>query len=112
SGRGTSTDGKRQDSAFIFKADHGWPPDSSAVTHRFQKLVKRAELPMQRFHDLRHAAASFLLAQGVPARVVMEILGHSQISLTLGTYSHLIPGMGRAATDLLDDLLAPTSEAV
>jgi integrase len=42
-------------------------------------------------HDARHTAATLLLQQGVPARVAMEILGHSQISLTLGTYSHVVP---------------------
>jgi integrase len=94
------------DSAFVFTTDLGRPLDSSSTTHRFQKLVKRAGLPMQRFHDLRHAAASFLLAQGVPARVVMEILGHSQISLTLNTYSHVVPSLQRDATDRLGALLA------
>jgi integrase len=49
-----------------------------------------------RLHDLRHGCASLLLAQGVPARVVMEVLGHSQISMTLDTYSHV-------GADLLGD---------
>jgi site-specific recombinase XerD len=49
-----------------------------------------------RLHDLRHGCASVLLAQGVPARVVMEVLGHSQISMTLDTYSHV-------GADLLGD---------
>jgi integrase len=44
-----------------------------------------------RLHDLRHTAASLLLSEGVAARVVMEILGHSQISVTLNTYSHVAP---------------------
>ena len=55
------------------------------------KALSQAKLPPQRFHDLRHAAASLLLAQGVNPRVAMEILGHSQISLTLNTYSHVMP---------------------
>lgn len=49
----------------------------------------RFDLPVLHFHSLRHSCASFLLAQGVPARVVMEILGHSDIRLTLNTYSHV-----------------------
>ncbi len=61
-------------------------------------------MPM-RFRDLRHSAASLLLAQGVPARVVMETLGHSQISLTLNTYSHVIPSLMRDAADAMDRLL-------
>ena len=55
--------------------------DGVAVTRRFKAVVAAAGLPDQRFHDLRHACASLLLAQGVAPRVVMETLGHSQISL-------------------------------
>jgi integrase len=44
-----------------------------------------------RVHDLRHLCASLLLAEGVQPRVLMEILGHSQISLTLDTYAHVMP---------------------
>jgi integrase len=72
------------------------------TTRRFQRILKNAALPRQRFDDLRHAAASLLLAQGVNARVVMEILGHSQISLTLNTYSHVIPSLQRDAAKLMD----------
>ncbi len=55
-------------------------------------MVRRARL-----HDARHTAASLLLQQGVPARVVMEILGHSQISLTLDTYSHVVSELAHDA---------------
>jgi len=56
-------------------------------------------LPPVRLHDLRHTAASLLLAQNVPARVVMEILGHSQIALTMNTYSHVAPEVSREAAE-------------
>jgi integrase len=59
-----------------------------------------------RFHDLRNGAASLLLAQWVHPRVVMELLGHSQMSLTLGTYSHVIPQLSRDAADRMDHILA------
>jgi integrase len=65
----------------------------------FRKLLARAGLPPVRLHDLRHTAASLLLAQHVPARVVMEILGHSQIALTMNTYSHVAPEVSREAAD-------------
>jgi integrase len=48
-----------------------------------------------RLHDLRHSCATLLLAQGVNPRVVMETLGHSQVSLTLNTYSHVLPALHR-----------------
>jgi integrase len=79
--------------------------DGPRVTRRFQKILEDAGLPKQRFHDLRHAAASLLLAQGVNPRVVMEILGHSQISLTMNTYSHVIPSLQSDAAKLMDAML-------
>ena len=83
--------------------------DGIAVTRRFQALLAEAGLPRQRFHDLLHASASLLLAQGVPARVVMGTLGHSQIGLTLNTYSHVIPELGRQAADRMDDVRSTPS---
>jgi integrase len=89
----------------VFTTTLGTPLDGITCTRRFQRVLKSAGLPRQRFHDLRHAAASYMLAAGVPARVVMETLGHSEISLTLNTYSHVLPGLGRDAADRMDALL-------
>ncbi|HLM07096.1 MAG TPA: tyrosine-type recombinase/integrase [Blastococcus sp.] len=59
--------------------------------HRaWRSLLTEAHVPQARLHDARHTAATLLLQQGVPARVAMEMLGHSQISLTRGTYSHVV----------------------
>ncbi len=71
----------------------------------FKKLLARAGLPSVRLHDLRHTAASLLLAQGVPARVVMEILGHSAIALTMNTYSHVAPEVSREAAERMARML-------
>jgi integrase len=60
--------------------------DERTVHKRFKSVLARAGLRRQRFHDLRHACAALLLVQGVPPRGVMEVLGHSQISLTMNTY--------------------------
>ncbi len=59
-----------------------------------------------RFHDLRHTAAALLLAQGVHPKVVQEMLGHSTSSLTLDTYSHVIPGLQEEAAVKMEALLA------
>jgi integrase len=75
------------------------------VGHRFQPELRAAGLPRQLFHELRHFCASLLLAQGVAPRVVMETRGHSQISLTMNTYSHVMPAALRDAADRLDALL-------
>jgi integrase len=58
-----------------------------------------------RFHDLRHGAASLLLAQGVHPRVVMEMLGHSTITLTMNVYSHVIPDLQREAARKMEAVL-------
>jgi integrase len=90
------------DRGFVFTTRDGAPWDSTNVTKRFQRLLLAVGLPRMRFHDLRHTAASLLLAEGVQPRVVMEILGHSQISVTLNTYSHVIPALQHDAFDLVE----------
>jgi integrase len=89
----------------VFPSERGTLADGPNVTHRFHKLLKRAGLPAMRFHDLRHACASLLLVQGVHPRVVMETLGHSQISLTMNTYSHVLPALQREAADKMEAVL-------
>ena len=79
--------------------------DGADVTRRFQRLLADAGLPRMRFHDLRHGAASLFLAQGVHARVVMAMLGHSTIALTMNTYSHVIPELQREAADQMEAVL-------
>jgi integrase len=95
-----------QEHDLVFTSTIGTPLDGTAVTKRFQRLLASAGLPHQRLHDLRHACASLLLAQGVHPRVVMELLGHSQIGLTLNTYSHVLPQLGRDAADRMEAVLA------
>jgi integrase len=90
----------------VFPSEHGTLADGPNITHRFHKLLKRAALPPMRFHDLRHACASLLLVQGVHPRVVMETLDHSQISLTMNTYSHVLPALQREAADRMQSVLA------
>jgi integrase len=94
-----------RDWGLVFSTCIGTPMDPSNVTKRLHGLLDRAGLPRQRFHDLRHCAASLLLAGGVAPRTIMGILGHSQISLTMNTYAHLSPGLERDAADRLDAIL-------
>jgi integrase len=70
------------------------------------RLLKRAGLPENtRFHDLRHTCATLLLGRGVHPKIVQELLGHATISITLDTYSHVLPGMGDQAATAMDDAL-------
>jgi integrase len=94
------------DSDFVFTTRVGTPVDAASVTRALKDLLHRAGLRDQRFHDLRHACASLMVAQGVHPRVVMEALGHSQISLTMNTYAHVLPEAQKQAADLLDSVLS------
>jgi hypothetical protein len=89
----------------VFPSDRGTPLEPRNLHRHFKIALKRAGLPeTTRFHDLRHSCATFLIAQGVHPRVVMEILGHSQISLTMNTYGHVLPETQREATTKVADL--------
>ena len=93
------------DCGFVFTGPEGMPLDGSAISKQFHRVLERAGLPQRRFHDLRHSCATLLLVQGVSPRVVMDVLGHSQIALTMNTYSHVIPELRREAADRMDHLL-------
>lgn len=77
---------------------------------QYKPLLKRAGLPSIRFHDLRHTSATLLLEQGIHPKVVQERLGHSQISVTLDTYSHVMEGMQQEAAAKLDTMFRANAE--
>ena len=89
----------------VFVGTAGEPINPRALWSDFRRKLAAAQLPAIRFHDLRHSTASLLLLAGVPARMVQEILGHSSISLTLGTYSHVLPGLREQAVRAQDAML-------
>lgn len=91
----------------VFTDTEGNPIRKSNLLRRsFKPLLARAGLPQTtRFHDLRHSAATLLLAQGVHPKIVQERLGHSTIALTLDTYSHVLKGLGAEAALKLDAIL-------
>ena len=91
------------DHGLAFTGGHGLPVNGNQLTKRFQAMLKRIGLPRMRFHD--HSSASLLLSQGISARMVMERLGHSDIGLTLNTYSHVIPALRQEAADAMDRVL-------
>lgn len=94
-----------QDLGFVFCTSIGTPESPSNLRKRsFVPLLEKAGLPRVRFHDLRHTCATVLLAQGVHPKLVQEQLGHSQISLTLDTYSHVMPDMKREVAAKMDAL--------
>lgn len=95
-----------EDHGLVFANALGRPVTPSSLRGRsFRPLLDAAGLPPVRFHDLRHTAATLLLLQGVHAKVVSEMLGHATITITLDTYSHVLPSMKQEAADALARLL-------
>ena len=88
----------------VFCNSYGRFLNPDALLRSFHKLLAEAELPQMRLHDLRHSAATILLTMGAHPKVVQEILGHSQISMTMDTYSHVLPSMQRETMEKLNDL--------
>lgn len=92
----------------VFTNVNGTPLSQERAWHAFKGLLRSAGLPETiRFHDLRHSAASLLLASGVPMREVADVLGHSSTALLGSTYGHVIPTLRRSAR-VMDNLLRDT----
>jgi integrase len=97
-----------QEQDLVFCDDLGGPLAPSHQTATFKEAAAANGLPVIRFHDMRHTAATILLAKGVHVKLVSEMLGHSTIVLTLDTYSHLIPAMHGDAADAMDAIFLST----
>lgn len=95
------------DRDLIFATEIGGPVDIKNLTTRhFKPLLKLAKLPEIRLYDLRHTHATLSLAAGDNPKIVSERLGHSTITLTMDTYSHVLPDMQAASAERMDQLLA------
>jgi integrase len=94
-----------QDRDFVFCTSHGTPFAAANLRTMFKALLNKAGLPDIRFHDLRHSVATMLLSLGTHPKVVQELLGHHSISITMDTYSHVMPTMQKNVMARLDDLL-------
>jgi integrase len=93
------------DQGFVFTTPLGAPLHINAVAARFDKVARQAGVPRIRFHDLRHTAATLMLANGEHPKKVQAQLGHANISITLDRYSHVTEGMQRDAADRLEELI-------
>ena len=93
-----------QENGLVFATQSGTPLDRHNLLRQFKRLLKEAGLPVMPFHNLRHTCATVLLSKGMHAKFVQELLGHSNIAITLDTYSHVLPGMGDGLADAMDDL--------
>src|SRR5215217_2398576 len=96
--------GLYEDLGLIFSSEKGTTLNPENLVKRsFKPLLKKADLPEIRFHDLRHTCATLLLGRGVHPKIVQELLGHATIAMTLDTYSHYLPSMGDQSSGAMGD---------
>src|SRR3954464_4688758 len=93
------------DEDLVFAQANGRPIDKKSDHDDWTRLLKAAGVRHVRLHDGRHTAATLLLSENVPPRVVMELLGHSQMRTTMDIYSHVMPALAREAADRMGALL-------
>jgi integrase len=93
------------DDTFVVAQTDGTPLQPDTLTQDWFRKLANTSLPRIRFHDLRHAHATHMLANGVHPKVASERLGHSKIGITLDLYSHVLPGMEADAAERVDAAL-------
>jgi integrase len=98
-----------QDGDFVWCQPYGCPIGAHADWAEWKALLRAARVRNARVHDARRTAATLLLAQGVDQRVVMEILGHSQISMT-AKYAHVLPGVMTDGADRIGEALLGSAD--
>ena len=94
---------KYKDFDLVVCTKYGNPMLPPNFRNAFQQLSKKLKLPKIRFHDLRHSHATFLLTKNVNPKIVSERLGHATVSITLNTYSHVLPNMQKTASHKIDE---------
>ncbi|MDE0571879.1 site-specific integrase [Demequina sp. B12] len=99
------------DTGRVFTREDGTDLHPDYVSKTFARLARRAGLRVMRFHDLRHGAASLLLAAGTDIAIVSKMLGHSSLAITADTYSHLIAGVATQAANRAADLVPARKRA-
>jgi integrase len=95
-----------EESGLVFTTATGRNTEPRNLNTAYSRLLARTSARVIRFHDLRHTCATLLLSRGVSPRMVMDILGHSQIAVTMNTYGHVIPAMQQEAAGFMDAMLA------
>jgi integrase len=101
-----------KESGLVFTSTIGTPLDARSVIRRHHAILKAAGIPRLRFHDLRHSAATLLLAQGVSPKYISQMLGHTQVAFTMQTYAHVIKEAQQQSADKMDAILNPVAPQV
>ncbi len=98
------------DDDFVSIRPDGSPINPNAITLAFRRIMTKAKIQHIRVHDLRHTHASLMLKAGVHPKIVSERLGHASVSITLDTYSHVLPGLQEEAAVKFDEILSMENE--
>ena len=93
-----------EDTGMVITYATGHPPEPNLIYTMFQEILKEANLPHMRVHDLRHTAATLLLAQGVDIKLVSHQLRHSDVSVTQNIYQHVTEALARKSADAMDEI--------
>jgi integrase len=107
-----------QESGYVFTTRIRTPTDARELLKEYYAITRpkpntegtqapKLAFPPIRFHDLRHSAATLLLAQGVSPRYITELLGHSQVSFTMETYAHVLEDVKKEVATKMDEILSP-----
>jgi integrase len=99
------------DDSFVCTLEDGSPMQPTFITHEWVRAIKSTALPRYRFHDLRHAHGTHMLASGTHIKVASERLGHSKVGITLDLYSHVLPGMQEDAAAKIDAAFRAAQDA-
>ncbi|WP_195571763.1 tyrosine-type recombinase/integrase [Paenibacillus sp. 1001270B_150601_E10] len=94
-----------KDNDLVICTKSGKPLNPRNLLRNFYRLIKKADVSCIRFHDLRHTVATLMLAQNINPKVVKEILGHSDIRVTLDTYSHVLPSVHKQTAKQYGEML-------
>lgn len=105
-------EGWGNDVGLVFTQPDGTPLYPQTVTAAFKRIAIELGIPTIGVHGLRHSSATMMLASGISPKVVSQRLGHASVSITLDTYSHVLPAHDQAAADFIGHSLAEADRAL
>ena len=94
-----------RDLGFVVCKEDGSPYHPDSLTQTWERFTKSKNLPHIKLHGMRHTNATAMIAAGVNPKVVQQRLGHADVSVTLNTYTHVLPGMDQEAAQKLGNIL-------
>ena len=101
-----------KDLGYVLFKENGEPFHPDSLTQKWERFIAKYHLPHIRLHDLRHSNATAMIAAGINAKVVQHRLGHANVSITLNTYTHVLPEMDQEAADKLNQALFSSAQPI